>query len=53
MDSPIFIGMQQYHNFFREHMGLDGKTPAEAAGIRIEGKNKILTVIQNASKLAS
>jgi hypothetical protein len=31
-------------------MALDGKTPAEASGIKIEGKNKWLTVIQNASK---
>jgi len=30
-------------------MGLDGKTPAEACGIKIEGNNKWLTVIQNAS----
>ena len=52
VDSPVLKGYQQYHNFFREHMGLEGKeTPAEAAGIKIEGRNKILTVIQNASKL--
>ena len=49
MDSPILVGYQQYHNHFREHMGLQGKTPAEAAGIKIDGKNKIMTVIQNAS----
>jgi hypothetical protein len=48
-DTLILVGYQQYHNYFREHMGLEGKTPAEAAGIRIEGQNKILTVIQNAS----
>jgi hypothetical protein len=40
-----------YHNYFRQHEGLAGKTPAEMAGIRIEGKNKRMTVIQNASKL--
>lgn len=32
------------------HMGLDGKTPADLAGIKIEGENKWLTLIQNASK---
>ena len=31
-------------------MALDGKTPAEACGIKIEGENKWLTLIQNASK---
>lgn len=31
-------------------MGFGGKTPAEAAGIRVEGENKWLTLIKNASK---
>jgi hypothetical protein len=30
-------------------MGLNGKTPAEAAGITIEGENKWETVIRNAA----
>ena len=34
-------------------MGLDGKTPAEACGIQIEGNNKWLTLIQNASEIKS
>jgi transposase-like protein len=48
-DSPVLAGMQIYHNFIRPHMGLGGKTPAEAAGIKVEGENKWLTLIQNAS----
>jgi hypothetical protein len=51
MDSPIFKGYQLYHNYFRSHEGLNGKTPSEAANIKIEGRNKWITVIQNASKL--
>jgi len=43
-------GYRIYHNYIREHEGLDGKTPAEACGIKIEGKNKWKTLIQNASK---
>jgi len=31
-------------------MALDGKTPAEVAGIEIKGENKWLTLIQNASR---
>jgi len=31
-------------------MALNGKTPAEACGITVEGKNKWKTLIQNASK---
>jgi hypothetical protein len=29
---------------------LDGKTPAEAAGIKVERENRWFTIIQNASK---
>jgi transposase-like protein len=47
--TEIFRGMQIYHNFIREHQIL-GKTPAEACGIQIQGQNKWLTLIQNASK---
>lgn len=49
-DSPILDGYQIFHNHMRPHMGLGGKTPAERAGIEIEGENKWLTLIQNASK---
>jgi hypothetical protein len=31
-------------------MGLHGKTPAEAAGIKVEGESKSITLIQNAAK---
>jgi putative transposase len=49
-DSVMFDGYQIYHNFLRPHMGLDGKTPAEKCGIKIEGDNKWITLIQNASR---
>jgi hypothetical protein len=42
--------MQIYHNYVRPHEALNGKTPATAAGIEIQGENKWLTLIQNASK---
>ena len=52
VDTPILKGMQIYHNYIREHQGLkDKKTPAEKCGIEIEGDNKWLTLIQNASKM--
>jgi transposase-like protein len=50
-DTPILRGMQIYHNYVRPHMALKGKTPSEAAGIRVEGENKWLTLIQNASRV--
>lgn len=49
-DSIVFNGYQMYHNYLRPHMSLDGKTPSEACGVTIEGDNKWMTVIQNASK---
>lgn len=49
-DTPIIAGLQIYHNYVRPHMALGGRTPAEAAGIQVRGKNKWLTLIQNASQ---
>lgn len=49
-DTPILSGYQIFHNYIRDHEGLNGKTPAEACGIKVEGKNKWLTLIQNASR---
>lgn len=49
-DTPILKGYQLFHNYIRPHMGLEGKTPADKAGIKIEGDNKWITLIQNASK---
>jgi len=48
-DTPILTGYQIFHNYIRPHEGLDGRTPAEACGITVEGKNKWKTLIQNAS----
>ena len=49
-DSPILTGYQLFHNYVRPHMALKGKTPADMAGIEIRGKDKWLTIIQNAAK---
>ena len=49
-DTPILKGYEIFHNYLRPHMGLEGKTPSEACGITIRGKNKWITLIQNASK---
>ena len=52
-DTPILRGYQIYHNFVRPHEGLKGEAPASRAGIKVEGKDKWLTLIQNASKAKS
>lgn len=49
-DTPILKGLQIYHNFVRPHESLNGETPADRAGIRVEGRDKFLTLIQNASR---
>lgn len=41
--------MQIYHNFVRPHGGLNGDTPGDRAGIRVEGTDKFLTLIQKAA----
>jgi len=45
----IIDGKRIYYNYIRPHQGLNGKTPSEACGITVEGKNKWITLIQNAS----
>ncbi len=50
-DTPILKGYQIFHNYVRGHEGLNGATPAERAGIKVEGENKWLTIIQNAKHL--
>jgi len=52
-DTPILKGLQIYHNYIRGHTALNGKTPSEKAEIKVEGSNKWLTLIQNASKEVS
>jgi len=47
-ETPILAGYQIFHNYTRPHEGLEGKTPAEACGITVKGKNKWHTLIQNA-----
>jgi len=46
----LMEALRIYHNYIRTHQGLDGRTPAEASGIKIEGgDNKWMTLVKNAS----
>ncbi len=40
------------YNYIRPHGGIGGRTPAEAAGIKIQGHDKWLTLIQSAAGAA-
>jgi transposase-like protein len=50
VETPIISGYQIYHNYLRPHEALEGKTPADACGIDVQGDNKWITLIQNASR---
>ncbi len=47
--TPILKGLQIFHNYIRPHESLGNHTPSEACGIKVEGENKWLTLIQNAA----
>jgi transposase-like protein len=49
MDTPILDGMKVYYNYTKKHGALKGKTPSESALIKVDGKNRWKTIIQNAS----
>lgn len=50
-DSGIISGMRLYHNHVRLHMSLpNNMTLGEAAGIHVQGHNKIRTLVQAAKK---
>lgn len=46
-DTPILTGMQIFRNYVRPHEALNGRAPAEVAGIKVNGYNKWMTLIQN------
>jgi hypothetical protein len=47
-DTKILTGYQVFHNYIRQHQGIQNMTPAEKCGIKIEGQNKWKTLIENA-----
>jgi transposase-like protein len=49
-DTPIIAGMQIFHNYLRPNQGIGNRTPSELAGIEVQGENKWVTLIQNASR---
>ena len=49
MDTPLIDGMKVYYNYTKKHSALQGRTPAQASLIEIDGTNRWKTIIQNAS----
>lgn len=50
METPIFKGNQIYMNFVRPHFAIDGKMPADAAGIGVDAENKWLRLLNSSIK---
>jgi putative transposase len=50
IDTPVFEENRICYNFVRPHEGLDGLTPAEAAGIGVNEENKWLGLIERSLK---
>jgi hypothetical protein len=48
MKTPLAEGQRIHYNFVKPHMALEGQTPAERAGIGIEGKDKWLELLKKA-----
>lgn len=46
---PILKGYKLDHDHTSPRETLKGKTPSEAAGIKVDGSDKWMTIIQNAS----
>jgi hypothetical protein len=45
----IAEGQRIDYNFVKPHMGLEGKTPADASGIKLEGENnRWMALLRNA-----
>lgn len=48
--TPLAEGKRIQYNLVKPHMALKEKTPAEASGIRIDGKNKWKALFENGVK---
>jgi hypothetical protein len=53
VDTPILKGCPINYNYIRKHQALKRKTSAEKCEIEIQGENKWITLIQNASEIQS
>jgi len=48
MKTPLAEGARIHYNFVKPHEALEGQTPAERAGVGIEGKNKWMELLKKA-----
>ncbi len=48
MKTPLAEGARIHYNFVKPHQALDGQTPAQVAGVGIQGQNKWLAMLEEA-----
>lgn len=48
MKTPLAEGARIHYNFVKPHQALDGKTPAQVAGVGIDARNKWLATLKEA-----
>ena len=48
-DTPLIDGLKTHYNFTKKHSALQDRTSAQASAIKVDGKNRWKTIIQNAS----
>lgn len=46
MKTPLAEGQRIHYNFVKPHMALEGQTPAQVAGIGVQGENKWLELLR-------
>jgi hypothetical protein len=44
--TPLAEGQRVHYNFVKPHMALENQTPADAAGIGVEGKDKWMELLK-------
>jgi hypothetical protein len=47
MNTPIAEGRRLHYNFVKPHMALEGQTPAQVAGVGVQG-NKWMVLLKRA-----
>jgi len=48
MQTPIAEGQRIQYNFVKPHMALEAQTPAQVAGVGVNGKNKWMELLKSA-----
>jgi len=48
MKTPLAEGQRIHYDFVKPYQALEGQTPAQVAGVGVEGKNKWMELLEKA-----